>query len=107
MLKLQPAPTFKARVGIPVPGQDKTVQVMCTFAHMTRDEYAAFSIGEGAAARSDVDSIMAILRGWDEADIDAAFSREAVALLIQQYHGAAFAIAEAYAIELKGARAKN
>lgn len=105
MLKLQPSPTFTAKVGIPVPGQEKRVQVKITFAHMTRDEFAEFSAGDARLDRSDVDSIMAITRGWE--DIDAPFGRDAVTQLLQQYHGAAFAIAETYAEELRGARAKN
>lgn len=105
MLKLQPAPTFKAKVIIPIPGQDTGVQVVCEFRHMTRDAFEAFSASEAVAARTDVESLLALLVGWE--GIDAAFGPDAVALLVQQYHGAAYAIVSAYAAELTKARSKN
>ncbi len=104
-LKLNPAPTFKAKVGIPVPGQDKPEEIVCIFKHMTRDAFAAFGDPVEAKSRTDVESLMAIMAGWD--GVDAEFSADAVAMVVQQYHGAAFAITSAYIAELTKARLGN
>ena len=105
MLKLQPNPTFKAKVGIPVPGADKPAEIVCVFAHMTRDEYQAFADPAALASRGDLDSLIRILRGWE--GVDAEFSADALAMLCQQYHGAAFAISSAFVQELTRARLGN
>lgn len=105
MLKLQPNPTFRAEVGIPVPGQAEPVKIWCVFAHMDRDEFRDFAAPEASTARSDAESLQRILRGWE--GVDAAFSAEAVAMLCKQYHGAAFAISSVFVNELTKARLGN
>lgn len=104
-LRLQPNPTFRAKVGIPVPGQEKPEEIVCVFAHMTRDEFAAFASPEAAVGRTDAESLARIMRGWD--GVDAEFSADALALLCQQYHGAAYAISTAFVAELTKARLGN
>ena len=104
-LRLNPAPTFRAKVGIPVPGQEKPEVIVCEFKHMTRDAFRAFSEQVNAGTVSEVDSLMAMLAGWD--GVDAPFSREAVQTMVQAYHGAAYAIAQDYARELTAARLGN
>lgn len=104
-LKLQPAPTFRAKVGIPVPGQDKPEEIVCIFAHMTRDEFRDFAAPEVASKRTDAESLARIMRGWE--GVDAEFSADALALLCQQYHGAAYAISTAFVAELTKARLGN
>jgi len=105
MLKLQPNPTFKAKVGIPVPGEEKPAEIVCVFAHMTRDEFRDFAAPEASATRRDADSLARILRGWE--DVDVPFSADAVEQLCQQYHGAAFAISSVFVQELTKARLGN
>ncbi len=105
MLKLQPNPTFWAKVGIPVPGQAEPATIECEFAHMDRDEFRQFASPEAAATRSDAESLARILRGWK--GVDTTFSPEAVATLCRQYHGAAFAISSAFVQELTKARLGN
>ena len=104
-LRLQPNPTFRAKVGVPVSGQEKPEEIVCVFAHMTRDEFREFAAPEVANARTDADSLNRILRGWE--GVDAEFSADALALLCQQYHGAAFAISSAFVAELTKARLGN
>ena len=104
-LKLNPNPTFNAKVGIPVAGEEQPAVIVCTFKHMTREAYAAFAEGLRSSSASDVDTLMQVLAGWDGPD--EPFSREAVAKLVSGYHGAAFAISQAFADELTKARAKN
>jgi len=102
-LKLDPAPTFKAKVNIPVAGSDKGADIVCEFGHMTLDEYRKFTAG--AADRDDMQATLAILRGWEGPDL--AFSPETVAKLLQNYPGAAYAISERFSIELMKARSGN
>lgn len=104
-LKLNPAPTFRAKVGIPVPGQDQPEQIVCIFKHMTREEYRRFSDPEALSQRSDAETLMAILAGWE--GVDEPFSTDAAARLAQAYHGAPFVIAAAFAAELTKARLGN
>lgn len=100
MLKLDPNPTFNAVVEIPVPG-DKPAKVGFTFKHMTRKQFNEFQ----AENLKDVDAILRIAKDWD--GVDAEFSRESVERLIDAYHGAAYAIADAYTRELNKARLGN
>lgn len=104
MLKLQAAPTFTAKVGIPVPGAEP-IDVRFVFKHMTREALESFLTGADAAARSDVETIMAIAEGWH--DVDQPFGREAVELLTQNYHGSARAVLSTYVTELAAARLGN
>jgi hypothetical protein len=99
MLKLQPNPTFKVKVGIPIPG-DKRHDVTFTFNHMTRTEFDKFSFTD-----VEIDGLMRICAGWD--GVEADFSRETLQRLCDVYPGSAFAIADAYARELHGGRLGN
>lgn len=105
MFKLNPNPTFKAKVGIPIAGEEQPAVIVCEFKHMSREAYAAFISDVQANTPSDVDALMQILAGWEGPD--EAFSRDAVAMLVGNYHGAAAAISEAFSAELTKARAKN
>jgi hypothetical protein len=100
-LSLKAAPTFKAKVGIPVAG-GSPVPVEFEFKHRTKSDLEKFiSARQGA---SDLDSIMEILAGWDLAE---PFDREGVEALLENYAGAALALYVAYVDELMQAKAKN
>lgn len=100
-LKLQPDPTFKAKVAIPVAGSS-TVDVEFTFRHRARDELQTFI--ESSAEREDADTIMEMASAWELSD---AFTRENVDLLVQNYIASGRAVFEKYVDELVKARAKN
>ena len=100
-LKLQPAPTFKAKVAIPVPGAD-AVEVEFTFKHRNRDELKAFTDSMGE--REDVDQVLAVAEGWELTD---EFTRDNVAALVANYFAAPRAIFFAYIDELTQAKEKN
>jgi hypothetical protein len=102
MLKLQPNPTFKCKVGIPIPGEQKRHDITLTFKHMPRAQFEAFQAADGEA---DVDTLMRIIAGWD--GVDGDFSRENLLALTEAYPGASFAIGTAYANELHGRRLGN
>lgn len=98
---LTPAPTFKARVLVPVPG--KTAELVeFTFKGRTRDQFKEFI--DGLKDREDVDVVLDIASGWE---LDDAFDKENIELLTQSYLGAARAIIEKYLSELTQARLGN
>lgn len=100
-LKLNPSPTFKSSVGIPVAGSDP-VNVDLTFKHRTRDELDEFV--KTRSEKSDTDSVLDMVEGWDLSD---EFNRESVDTLIQNYIGSPLAIYRTYIEELSGAKTKN
>ena len=100
-LQLTASPTFKCNVLIPVPGK-KPVPVEFNFKGRTKDEFKAFidTIGD----REDVDVILDIATGWE---LEEAFGRDSVELLLQNYLGSARVIIEKYIVELTAARLGN
>ena len=102
VFKLNPAPTFRAVVDIPVPGGEP-LGLECEFRHQTR---AALKDWIGTfAGRDEADVLMDIVAGWHNAD--AGFSRDALDLLLQNYAQAGTAILARYTAELTGARLGN
>ena len=102
MFQLEPNPTFTAPVAIPVPGQgEATIEVK--FKHMGKQGLQAFL--DGAKDRTDIDSCSYIVAGWS--GVSADYSPEALATLLENYHGAGLAILQAYFRELTGQRVKN
>jgi hypothetical protein len=101
-LKLTAEPTFKAKVGIPVPGA-KPVDVEFTFRHRTKAEAKAWweGLAEGA---EDAATVMDCITAWD---LEDAFDSENVGRLLDSYPGAAGVILSGYLRELTGARTKN
>lgn len=100
-LQLTASPTFKCNVLIPVPGK-KPVPVEFNFKGRTKDEFKAFI--EGIGDHEDVDVILDIATGWE---LEDAFGKESVELLLQNYIGAAKVIIEKYVHELTAARLGN
>jgi hypothetical protein len=100
-LTLTSSPTFKSNVLIPVPGK-KPVPVEFSFKGRTKDEFKAFL--DGIGDREDADVILDIASGWE---LDDAFGKESVELLLQNYIGAARVIIEKYIGELTAARLGN
>lgn len=95
-IKLKADPTFEAPVLIPVPGRADPVAVKFTFKHRTVDEFAKFS---QLVDRSDIDGVMAVAVGWELTD---DFTKKNVNTFLENYHGAAIAIAKKYISELLG-----
>ena len=100
-LKLQPDPTFKAKVAIPVAGS-APVEVEFTFRHRTKEELQKFI--EDSGKRDDPDTIMELAAGWELSD---QFTRENVDLLVQNYIASARAVFDKYLDELVKARLGN
>lgn len=100
-LKLQPAPTFKARVSIHQPGAEPA-EVEFTFKHRGRKELATFA--ETIAGTGDVELIQALASGWE---LEDEFSTENIALLVENHYAAPAAIWTTYVEELTKAKEKN
>lgn len=101
-IKLQPDPTFKAKVEISVPGA-APVKVEFTFKHRTRQELDRF-IKSVSEMESDTVMVMSLATAWELAD---DFNEENVGKLCDSYIGAPAAIFDAYLQELVGNRRKN
>jgi hypothetical protein len=100
-LQLTASPTFKANVLIPVPGK-KPVPVEFSFKGRTKEQFKTFI--ESISDREDVDVILDIATGWE---LEDAFGKESVEILLQNYLGAARVIIEKYMSELTAARLGN
>ncbi len=100
-LKLVASPTFKAKVGIPVAG-GAPAEVEMTFKHRTKSALDEFI--KSREDKSDAESFMAMVEGWD---LEDAYTKENVDLLLENFIGAALAAYRVYVEELVGARTKN
>jgi hypothetical protein len=103
MLKLQPNPTFRAAAQISIPGEASPARVEVEFRHLGREALTTYF--QGLEGRSDLDALADIVVGWS--GVDAAFSREALAALLDAYPTAALALFEAFRRECLEAKAKN
>lgn len=100
-LVLSAEPTFKAPVAIPVPG-GAPVSVEFTFRWRTREELVAWS--EDMTKRTEGELVHSMCTGWE---LDDEFTVANVQLLCDKYQQASGALVQAYAEQLRGARAKN
>lgn len=90
MLKLAPNPTFKAKVGIPVPGQKSDVQVEFEFRYMTREEWE--QLIHSRESMTDDQAAAEVVVGWS--GVDEPFGPDAMAKLLKFYPTAGTAIAD-------------
>ena len=106
MFKLQPNPTFKTEVSIPVPGA-KPGKINIEFKHMGKKALQAFfeSLQSEGEQRSDVDALGDLVAGWS--GVDEKFSTENLEVFLDAYPGAAMALFDAYRAEVLEARTKN
>lgn len=103
MFKLDPSPTFKIKVKIPVPG-DKSAALEVEFRHKTKKELQRY-LEEAAGGRDDVQALDEIIVGWS--GLEEAYSKDVLARLLDNYPGSAGAILGTYAKELGDARLGN
>lgn len=99
--KLNPEPTFKASVRIPVPGGESE-SVEFTFKHRTKTQIKAFPAE--CKDKPDDEVVKMCVVAWG---LDDQFNDENVARLVENYPRAAWAIVEAYLGELTRARLGN
>lgn len=101
--KLQPKPTFWAKVSISVPGQDKPAVIDVEFRHKTKGELRDFF--DAIPVRDDLDMITEIVCGWR--GVDTEFSVDALGELIDNYPQSALGIITAYQSAIFEAKRKN
>lgn len=106
MFILQPKPTFKAAIAIPIPGA-KEATITFEFKHMGKKGLMEFfnSLGEGEKARADEDALGDLIVGWE--GVDTKYSPDALGTLVDGYPGAALAILVGYRKALMEGRTKN
>ena len=100
MFKLEPNPTFKAKVGIPVPGQEKPAFVDFEFKALTRTELEQWFTD--SRDKPDEERLPLIIVGW--AGVDATYSDESLAKMLDRFPGSSRAIVQKFTDELTGAR---
>jgi hypothetical protein len=102
-LKLQPNPTFTAKVDITVPGQDKPARVEVTFRHLARSKIKDyFAHLEG---KTDAEALGEIITDW--AGIDEKYSQEALLELLENYPAAGGELFACFRTNLMESRQKN
>ena len=99
--KLDAAPTFKAKVSIPIPG-GTTEPVEFEFKHVSKDRYVELFRAENALP--DVELILEICSGWE---LDDKFNAESISKLRQNYQAAPGAIVRKFIDEIGPARLGN
>ena len=105
MFKLQPNPTFTAKVGITVAGQIKPAEVEFEFKHLSRKQVSAFFDRLRDEKIEDAEALGEIVVGWK--GIDQPYSAETLATLLDNYPAAARDLFAAFSRELMESRAKN
>lgn len=104
MLKILAAPTFRAKVSIPVAGGEPE-KITVVFKHLTRAKLEAFLQAGTDAGRGYEETLAEVIDSWE--GVDAPYTRDALDTLCQQHHGAALALLKAYGEELSQARLGN
>lgn len=99
-LKLNPDPTFQAKVGIPVPGGNADIVV--TLKYRDRDELASWTTANETTGELEV--MADVVLGWD---LEDEFGADNLKRLCDKYPGASRAIVTAYVRELAGIRQGN
>lgn len=109
LLKLQPKPTFKLSVDIPVAGENETVNVVFTVKALKAREIRAH---EKREREIELESeiipfegfVCDVVEGWD---LDEPFSKENLLILLDNNPSVAVAVRNSYTSELFGFARKN
>jgi hypothetical protein len=110
MFKIIANPTFTCAVNLSVPGLDKPLAVQMTFRHKTTRGLNAW-LDKSLTAEDEATYLDEVLEGWQGVagpdDQPLAYSKAALAQLLDQYPSAGAEIVRAYHHQLRDARAKN
>ncbi len=111
MFRLDPNPTFTARVALSVPGAEQPVNVTFTFKHKGVRALADWR-RRAAEMTDDLQLVSEVVEGWGAEilgpdDQPVPFSAEALAKLIDAYPASGREIATAYIRALTDARLGN
>jgi hypothetical protein len=100
-LVLTANPTFKAKVMIPVAGAP-AVPVEFTFKHRSKEAFSDWL--KNISDKEDPDLVLEVASGWE---LEDAFDRDNIALMCENYMGAARALIEKYISEQTAAKLGN
>jgi len=103
VFKLEPNPTFRCKIHIPVPGTAKGVPIEFEFRHKAKTTLQAYI--EEAKTGEEVALLEEVIVGWS--GVDAEYSRDSLALLLNNFPAAGAAILAGYVRELADARLGN
>ncbi len=109
-IKVQPDPTFEAKVGLSMAGQEKPVEAWFVFKYRNKDEAQVFyqRLNEqDKPGNKDADLVADCVVGWKEEDFDQPFNGTNLLLLQKNYPNAALEIVLTYLREVAGSKAKN
>lgn len=99
--KLQPSPTFKSKVAIPIPGgRDEQIE----FTFKRRDRQGIQDFAKGLEGKPFEDIVMECAAGWD---LEEPFDAEHVKELVDNYIGSGEAVLDSYMREHVKAKEKN
>ena len=103
MFKLQPKPTFWAKVPVSIPGESKPANIEVEFKHLGRESLKTFF--ETLDGKTDGEALSEIVCNWR--GIDAEFSRDSFDELLSNYPSTAISLFTTYRQEVMEAKAKN
>jgi bacterioferritin (cytochrome b1) len=104
MFKIIPNPTFVGIAKIAAPGGE-VLDLRIVFKHRTVTQLQEFLAEAAKNERSDVDGLLEIVEGWEE--VDAPFSREALAQILDNYHDVVTPVMNAFFEAIRGAKEGN
>lgn len=105
MFKLNPNPTFKVDVEIPVPGKEAAPKIEVEYRHFTRKEQVAFQEEYTKEKFTDTELLFRVIAGWS--GVDVPFTKEALDVLLDKYPSASVALFNTFYNELSPAKQKN
>jgi len=103
MLKLQPNPTFKAKVPVSIAGQVRPTEIEVEFKYMSRSELREF-FARNSGENDDV-VVKEIIVGWS--GVEEAFSEEALDRLLDKIPTASADLFAVFRRELLESKQKN
>lgn len=109
MFRLNPNPTFRAKVPLSVPGLEKALEIEVEFRHKTATGLQDWT--KRAMGRTDVENLDEVIVGWsgvmgdDGQQVPYSFTN--LAALLENYSAAKWELLAAYKAELTEAKRKN
>ncbi len=103
--KIKANPTFVANVSLSVHGQAERETVQITFKHLTQKGSAEYWAKVSQEHLTDLEALDLLIESWD--GFDAAYSKENLDILLQNYPKASTELFTAYNAEMVVSAVKN
>lgn len=109
MFKLNPAPTFTAKIPLSVPGLPEPLELDVTYRHKNKTELQKWL--EGSKGKADSAVLHEVITGWSgmqgEDGAEVPYSLDALTTLLENYPVAHQELYRGYLRELTESRRKN